>query len=159
MMHAEVGFQVVRVSLRDDVTMFIFTVRHDGSVPTDTVSEQQALLRARLAGAGWETPAILRGDAAGNDVLLRSGEPDPHAVVDAWPGGPGRRCGGVPVAAGRPGFRAGDGRGATCWPPSWPGPTATTSRRSPATTSGSAPLLRSKQDAAQGLGRGVRAAE
>ena len=31
MMHAEVGFQAVRVSLRDDVTMFMFTVRHDGS--------------------------------------------------------------------------------------------------------------------------------
>ena len=60
MMHAEVGFQVVRVALREDVTMFIFTVRHDGRVPTDTVSEQQALLRARLAGAGWETPAILQ---------------------------------------------------------------------------------------------------
>jgi 2-polyprenyl-6-methoxyphenol hydroxylase-like FAD-dependent oxidoreductase len=27
-MHAEVGFQVVRVALRDDVTMFAFTVRH-----------------------------------------------------------------------------------------------------------------------------------
>ena len=59
MMHAEVGFQVVRVALRDDVTMFILTVRHDGRVPTDIVSEQQALLRARLADAGWETPAIL----------------------------------------------------------------------------------------------------
>lgn len=59
MMHAEVGYQVVRVALREDVTMFIFTVRHDGSVPTDSVSEQQALLHARLAGAGWETPAIL----------------------------------------------------------------------------------------------------
>ena len=31
MMHAEVGFQAVRVSLRDDVTMVVFTVRHDGS--------------------------------------------------------------------------------------------------------------------------------
>jgi 2-polyprenyl-6-methoxyphenol hydroxylase-like FAD-dependent oxidoreductase len=59
MMHAEVGFQVVRVALREDVTMFIFTVRHDGSMPTDSVPEQQALLRHRLAGAGWETPAIL----------------------------------------------------------------------------------------------------
>lgn len=58
-MHAEVGFQVVRVALREDVTMFIFTVRHEGSVPADSVPEQQALLRARLAGAGWETPAIL----------------------------------------------------------------------------------------------------
>jgi len=59
MMHAEVGFQVVRVAMREDVTMFIFTVRHDAQVPTNDLSEQQALLRARLAGAGWETPAIL----------------------------------------------------------------------------------------------------
>lgn len=59
MMHAEVGFQAVRLSLRDDVTMFLLTVRHDAHVPTDDVVEQQALLRARLADAGWETPAIL----------------------------------------------------------------------------------------------------
>ncbi|MFL6043743.1 MAG: FAD-binding domain [Propionibacteriaceae bacterium] len=59
MMHAEVGFQAVRLSLRNDVTMVILTVRHDGKVPTDSVAEQQALLRDRLAGAGWEIPAIL----------------------------------------------------------------------------------------------------
>ena len=58
-MHAEVGFQAVRVSLRDDVTMVVFTVRHDGHVPLDDVAAQQALLRERLAGAGWETPALL----------------------------------------------------------------------------------------------------
>jgi 2-polyprenyl-6-methoxyphenol hydroxylase-like FAD-dependent oxidoreductase len=59
MMHAEIGFQAVRLSLRNDVTMMILTVRHDGSVPTGSVAEQQALLRERLAGAGWEIPAIL----------------------------------------------------------------------------------------------------
>jgi 2-polyprenyl-6-methoxyphenol hydroxylase-like FAD-dependent oxidoreductase len=59
MMHAEVGFQAVRVSLRDDVTMVVFTVSHDGSVPLDSVADQQALLRERLAAAGWETPAII----------------------------------------------------------------------------------------------------
>jgi 2-polyprenyl-6-methoxyphenol hydroxylase-like FAD-dependent oxidoreductase len=59
MMHAEVGFQTVRVSIRDDITMVIFTVRYDGGVPTESVSEQKALLRERLASAGWETPAIL----------------------------------------------------------------------------------------------------
>ena len=31
MMHADVGFQAVRVSLRDDVTLFLLTVRHDGA--------------------------------------------------------------------------------------------------------------------------------
>ena len=33
MMHADVGFQAIRVSLRDDVTLFLFTVRHHGPVP------------------------------------------------------------------------------------------------------------------------------
>jgi 2-polyprenyl-6-methoxyphenol hydroxylase-like FAD-dependent oxidoreductase len=59
MMHAEVGFQAVRLSLRDDVTLFLLTVRHDGTVPTDDRAAQQALLRASLAATGWETPAIL----------------------------------------------------------------------------------------------------
>ncbi len=59
MMHAEVGFQAVRVSLRDDLTMVVFTVRHDGRVPLDSVADQQELLRERLAGAGWETPALV----------------------------------------------------------------------------------------------------
>jgi 2-polyprenyl-6-methoxyphenol hydroxylase-like FAD-dependent oxidoreductase len=59
MMHAEVGFQAVRVSLRDDITMVVLTVRHDASVPLDSVGDQQALLRERLAGAGWETPALV----------------------------------------------------------------------------------------------------
>jgi 2-polyprenyl-6-methoxyphenol hydroxylase-like FAD-dependent oxidoreductase len=59
MMHAEVGFQVVRLSLRDDRTLFLLTVRHQGPVPTDDPAAQQALLRARLADAAWETPAIL----------------------------------------------------------------------------------------------------
>jgi hypothetical protein len=39
--------------------MVIFTVRRDGSVPLESVADQQVLLRERLAGAGWETPAIL----------------------------------------------------------------------------------------------------
>jgi 2-polyprenyl-6-methoxyphenol hydroxylase-like FAD-dependent oxidoreductase len=59
MMHAEVGFQAVRLSLRDDVTMMILRVRYDGSVPTDSVPQQQALLRERMVGAGWEIPTIL----------------------------------------------------------------------------------------------------
>lgn len=59
MMHAEVGFQAVRLSLRNDVTTVILTVRHDGKVPTDSVAERQTLLHDRLADAGWEIPAIL----------------------------------------------------------------------------------------------------
>ena len=51
MMHAEVGFQAVRLSLRDDVTLFLLTVRHDGPVPVDDRAAQQALLRS-AAGRG-----------------------------------------------------------------------------------------------------------
>ncbi|MFC7657880.1 FAD-dependent monooxygenase [Pseudonocardia benzenivorans] len=60
-MHADVGFQLLRVSLRDDVTMFCVSLRHDDDLATvpDGPQEQQALLRHRLAGAGWETPAVL----------------------------------------------------------------------------------------------------
>ena len=58
-MHADVGFQVLRLSLREDVTMFLVTLRDSGNVPLDSPREQQALLRRRLADAGWETPAIL----------------------------------------------------------------------------------------------------
>ncbi len=58
-MHAGPGFQVARISLRDDVTTVVLTVRHDGEVPLESTADQQALLRERLAGAGWETPALL----------------------------------------------------------------------------------------------------
>lgn len=58
LMHAEVGFQVLRVSLRDDRTLFLLSVRHDGDVPHER-DAQQRLLRSKLAGGGWETPAIL----------------------------------------------------------------------------------------------------
>ena len=89
-MHADVGFQVLRLSLREDVTMFLVTLRDGGNVPLDSPREQQALLRRRLADAGWETPAILDAMAAGPHVLLRPREPDPHAVLEPGTGGPGR---------------------------------------------------------------------
>jgi 2-polyprenyl-6-methoxyphenol hydroxylase-like FAD-dependent oxidoreductase len=59
MMHAEVGFQVLRLSLHEDRTLFLISARHDGPVPTEDRPAQEALLRSTLAGAGWETPAIL----------------------------------------------------------------------------------------------------
>ena len=64
MMHADVGYQLLRLSLRDDMTMFCLTLRDEGRVRLDRPDEQQALLRRRLAGAGWETPAAL--DAMGS---------------------------------------------------------------------------------------------
>jgi 2-polyprenyl-6-methoxyphenol hydroxylase-like FAD-dependent oxidoreductase len=59
MMHADVGYQALRLSLRDDRTLFLLTVRHEGGMPSDDRAAQQDLLRARLAGSGWEVPAML----------------------------------------------------------------------------------------------------
>lgn len=59
MMYADVGFQLVRLSLPDDVTMFLITLRHEGDVADRSPAAQQVVLRERLAGAGWETPAML----------------------------------------------------------------------------------------------------
>ncbi|MBX3193634.1 MAG: FAD-binding domain [Microbacteriaceae bacterium] len=57
--HTEVGFQALRVALRDGATLFLITFRHDGPIPEDDVPAQQAVLREALAGAGGEVPAIL----------------------------------------------------------------------------------------------------
>lgn len=58
-MYTQVGYQVTRLSMRNDVTMFLFTLVDDGSVANDDADAQQAALRARLAHARWEVPAIL----------------------------------------------------------------------------------------------------
>ncbi len=62
MMHAEVGFQAIRLSFRGDATLCLFSLRYDGEVPTER-ADQEALLRAELAGTGWEVPIML--DAMG----------------------------------------------------------------------------------------------
>jgi 2-polyprenyl-6-methoxyphenol hydroxylase-like FAD-dependent oxidoreductase len=58
-MYTKVGYQVTRLSLRDDSTMFLVTFLDDGSVANRDAGAQQAAIRARLAGAKWEVPAIL----------------------------------------------------------------------------------------------------
>jgi 2-polyprenyl-6-methoxyphenol hydroxylase-like FAD-dependent oxidoreductase len=58
-MYTQVGYQVTRLSLRDNATMFLFTFVDDGSAANNDAAAQQAALRARLAGAKWEIPAIL----------------------------------------------------------------------------------------------------
>ena len=64
-MYTQVGYQVTRLSMRNDVTMFLFTFVDDGSVTNHDADAQQAALRARFAGAKWEIRAILdrMGDA------------------------------------------------------------------------------------------------
>lgn len=59
LMHAEVGFQAIRASLRDDVTMFMLTFRHQGPIPYGDEAAARDLLRSHMAGAGWEMPIFL----------------------------------------------------------------------------------------------------
>lgn len=58
-MHTKVGYQVTRLSMRDDMTMCLFTFVDDGDIATRNVAGQQAALRARFDDAGWEIPAML----------------------------------------------------------------------------------------------------
>ena len=58
-MYAETGFQLVRLSLPGDVTMFVVTLRHEGDALAPDTTAVQSLLRERLSGGGWETPAML----------------------------------------------------------------------------------------------------
>ncbi|NUU07264.1 FAD-binding domain [Leifsonia sp. C5G2] len=55
----QVGLQTLRLSLRDDETLILFTFRYDGEVPQDDIPAQQQLLRDLLRGVGWEVPAML----------------------------------------------------------------------------------------------------
>ena len=58
MMYADVGFQAVRLSLRDDATLFVLSLRHDGEVPANRPA-QERLLRGKLSDKGWEVPLML----------------------------------------------------------------------------------------------------
>lgn len=58
MMYADIGFQALRLSFRDDTTLLLFSLRYEGDVPLDRAA-QEALLRAKLADAGWEVPTML----------------------------------------------------------------------------------------------------
>jgi len=58
-MHTQVGYQAARLALRGDVTMFLITLAAEPSAPDADASAQQAWLKSRLAGAGWEVPAML----------------------------------------------------------------------------------------------------
>ena len=150
MMHAEVGFQAVRLSLRDDVTLFLLTVRHHGAVPTDDRAAQQALLRTRLADRGWETPAIL-------DLMPRAKgfyfDSVSQIRMPSWTRG---RVALVGDAAACPSFLAGQGSALAmveCYTLAAELSRCTDHREAFARYQERlAPLLRSKQDAALGLG-------
>ena len=150
-MHADVGFQVLRLSLRDDVTMFLVTLRDSGNVPLDSPREQQALLRRRLADAGWETPAILDAMAEARTFYF---DRVSQIRMPSWSRG---RVALVGDAAACPSLLAGQGSALAMVE-------AYVLAAELARTDGDhaaafaryhtrlAPLLRSKQDAAKGLG-------
>ncbi|WP_433035432.1 FAD-binding domain [Actinomycetospora sp. CA-053990] len=69
-MYAEVGFQLVRLSLPDNVTMFLITMRHAGDLPERDVDAQQHLLRAGLAGRGGETAGALEAMSAASSFYV-----------------------------------------------------------------------------------------
>jgi 2-polyprenyl-6-methoxyphenol hydroxylase-like FAD-dependent oxidoreductase len=150
MMHAEVGFQAVRLSLRDDLTLFLLSVRYDGTVPGDDIAAQQDLLRTRLADKGWETPAILNLMPQASTFYFDSVS---QIRMPSWTRG---RVALVGDAAACPSFLAGQGS-ALAMVESYilAAELTRSSDYSEAFAryeSRLAPLLRSKQDAAVGLG-------
>ena len=157
MMHAEVGFQAVRVSLRDDVTMVIShgPTRRRGA--PGQIGRPAGAAAERLAGAGWETPAILELDAAGetfyfdavSQIQMPSWTRGRVALVGMRRHVP--RCWPARV-------RRWPWSSPTCWPRSWRAPTVTMRGHSPATRRGS-PVPAVQAGRRQGLGAGVRAAE
>jgi 2-polyprenyl-6-methoxyphenol hydroxylase-like FAD-dependent oxidoreductase len=61
LMFTELGQQVMRFSMRDDRTMFLFTFADDeaSGASANDLPAQKALLRARFEKSGWECPQIL----------------------------------------------------------------------------------------------------
>lgn len=150
-MHADVGFQLLRVSLREDVTMFCVSLRDDGGAALDSPYEQQALLRRRLAGAGWETPAVL--DAMGSARTFYFDRVS-QIRMPSWARG---RVALVGDAAACPSFLAGQGSAlamveAYVLAAELARADGDHARAFARYDERLGPLLRSKQDAARGLG-------
>jgi 2-polyprenyl-6-methoxyphenol hydroxylase-like FAD-dependent oxidoreductase len=102
MMYAEVGFQVVRLSLDDDTTLLLLSVRHDGAIPEERPAQEE-LLRSALADAGWEVPAILDLRPRARDLYFA---PVSQIRMPSWSTG---RVALVGDAAACPSFLAGQG--------------------------------------------------
>jgi len=149
MMYADIGFQALRLSLRDDVTLFLFSVRHDGNVPLDRPA-QEALLREKLSDAGWEVPAMLEVMVRAKDFYFDSVS---QIRMPSWSTG---RIALVGDAGAGPSFLAGQGS-ALAMVEGYTLATELAKNRDHREAFARyherlAPLLRSKQDAAQGLG-------
>ncbi|MBX3099693.1 MAG: FAD-binding domain [Salinibacterium sp.] len=149
MMYAEVGFQAIRLSFRDDATLILFTMRHDGDIPIER-TEQEKLLHEKLGGKGWELPEMLAVMANAKNFYFDSAS---QIRMPAWSTG---RIALVGDAAAGPSFLAGQGSAlAMVEGYTLAAELARTDDHSEAFAryeARLAPLVRSKQDAAQRLG-------
>jgi len=148
MMYAEVGFQAIRLSFRGDATLFLFSLRYDGEVPADRAGQE--LLRAELADKGWEVPAMLeRMNSAKNFYF----DAVSQIEMPSWSAG---RIALVGDAGACPSFLAGQGSALAmveAYTLAAELAAADDHREAFARYEARlAPLVRSKQDAARGLG-------
>jgi len=116
-MFTELGLQVMRFSMRDDRTMFLFTFAdcEPSGTSANDLESQKALLRARFGKSGWECPQILdQLDKTCDLYFDRASQIRMDAEPGLWTRGAGdaaRRCGFLRLAAGLTGFSASDGSG------------------------------------------------
>lgn len=149
MMYADIGFQALRLTLDDDNALFLLSVRHDGSVP-DERSMQEELLRDALSDAGWEVPTILELMPKAKDFFFDSVT---QIRMPSWSSG---RVVLVGDAGAAPSFLAGQGSALAMIGAYVLG--AEFARQGDPREAFAryeerlAPLIRSKQDAAVGLG-------
>lgn len=149
MMYADIGFQALRLTLDDDNALFLVSVRHDGPVP-DGRSMQEELLRDALSDAGWEVPAILELMPKAKDFFFDSVS---QIRMPSWSSG---RVVLVGDAGAAPSFLAGQGSALAMIGAYVLG--AELAREEDPREAFAryeerlAPLIRSKQDAAEGLG-------
>lgn len=149
MMYADIGFQVLRLTLDDDNALFLLSVRHDGPVP-DGRPAQEELLRTALKDAGWEVPAILELMPEAKEFFFDSVS---QIRMPSWSSG---RVALVGDAGAAPSFLAGQGSALAMIGAYLLG--AELAREGDPREAFAryqerlAPLIRSKQDAAEGLG-------
>ena len=149
MMYADLGFQVLRLSLENDNTLFLISVRHDGPLPEDRAAQEE-VLRTALHDGGWETPAILEVMPGATDFFFDSVS---QIRMPSWSTG---RVTFVGDAGAAPSFLAGQGSAlAMVGAYTLAAELAQTEDHALAFARYEervAPLIRSKQDAAVGLG-------
>lgn len=149
MMYAEVGFQAIRLSFRDDATLLLFSLRHDADVPVERAA-QESLLWEKLGDKGWEVPEMLAVMPNAKNFYFDSVS---QIQMPSWSSG---RIALVGDAGACPSFLAGQGSAlAMVEAYTLAAELARTSDHREAFARYEqrlAPLIRSKQDAAQGLG-------